>query len=182
MGKTQIWFSEVHAEDRRTRTDSKGRSQTYYVTIFKGLFVVADFHKEFRSELAGLPDVAERNFGWFGRKLQKLGGNLQGMENPEFERAFVVRGKDAVEARYILTLDMQERLLALRQRLGDDVRFAFKESHVFRMFSNSDDWFEPDLKVPADHRHQMRGFLGQMACCFNVVEELNLNTRIWTKE
>lgn len=182
IGKTSIWFSEVHAEDRRTRTDSKGRTETYYVTIFKGLMVVADFHKNFRSELAVLPDMAERTFGWLGRKLQKLGGDLQRMENPEFERAFVVRGKDAVEARYILTPDMQERILSLRGRLGEDVRFAFKQSHIFMTFSNKDDWFEPKLKTPAEHLGQMRGFLGQMATCFNIVRDLDLNTRIWTRE
>ena len=182
IGETEIMFSEVHAEERRTRRDSKGRSETYYVTIFNGILLVADFHKHFRSELAVLPDVAEKNFGWFGRKLQSLGGNLQRMENPDFEKAFVVRGKDAVEARYILTPDMQERLLALRARLNDGVRFAFKQSNVFIGFSNERNWFEGDLKRPAHDRVQMRAILGQMACCFNIVQDLNLNTRIWTKD
>lgn len=143
---------------------------------------MADFHKEFHGELAVLPDVAEKHFGWFGRKLQTLGGNLQRMENPEFEKAFVVRGADAVEARYILTPDMQERLLALRGRLNDGVRFAFKESQVYIGFSNKGNWFEGDLKRTAHDRGQMREILGQMACCFNIVQDLNLNTRIWTKE
>lgn len=182
IGETELLFSEVHAEERRTRRDSKGRTETYYVTIFHGILLVADFHKHFRSDLAVLPDVAEKSFGWFGRKLQSLGGNLQRMENPEFERAFVVRGKDAVEARYILTPDMQERMLALRERLNDGVRFAFKESNVFIGFSRQGNWFEGELKRPAHDRGQMREILGQMACCFNIVQDLNLNTRIWTKD
>ena len=182
IGETDLLFSEVHAEERRTRRDSKGRTQTYYVTIFRGIMMIADFHKHFRSELAVLPDVAEKNFGWLGRKLQNLGGNVQRMECPEFEEAFVVRGRDAVEARYILTPDMQERLLALKNRLGGDVRFAFKESNVFLAFSNRADWFEGDLDRPSADPTQMREILGQMACCFNIIEDLNLNTRIWTKD
>ena len=94
----------------------------------------------------------------------------------------MVRGKDAVEARYILTPDMQERLLALRARLNDGVRFAFKQSNVFIGFSNEGNWFEGGLKRPAHDRVQMRAILGQMACCFNIVQDLNLNTRIWTKD
>ena len=78
------------------------------------------------------------------------------MENPEFEKAFVVRGTDAVEARYILTPDMQERLLALRGRLGADVRFAFRESHVFMGIPNDEDWFEPDWNQPAESPGQMQ--------------------------
>ncbi len=181
IGSTSLWFAEVHAEDKRTRTDSKGRRETYYVTIFKGLLVVADFHKDFKSDLLVTPDFAEKTFGWFGRKMQKLGGNLQRMENPDFEKAFVVRGSDAVESRYILTPDMQERLLALRGRLGGDLRVAFRNSHVFMGIPNDDDWFEPDWNQPASSPHQMRQFLSQMATCFRIVEDLDLNTRIWTK-
>lgn len=181
IGSTNLWFAEVHAEDKRTRTDSKGRRQTYYVTIFRGLLVVADFHKDFRSDLLVAPDFAEKTFGWFGRKLQKLGGNVQRMENPEFEQAFVVQGTDAVEARYILTPDMQERLLSLRGRLGGDLRVAFRNSHVFMGIPNDADWFEPNWNEPASSLRQMRTFLSQMAACFRIVEDLDLNTRIWTK-
>lgn len=181
IGKTSLWFSEIHAEDKRTRTDSKGRTQTYYVTIFKGLLFVADFHKHFRSDVIVTPDFAEATFGRLGRMFQKLGGNLEQMESPEFEKAFVVRATDPVESRYVLTPDMQERMLALRGRLGNDVRFAFRSSHVHMTIPNRDDWFEPHIAQPAHDQSQMNAFLGQMAACFQIVEDLNLNTRIWTK-
>ena len=47
IGKTDLFFSEIHAEQRHTSTDSKGHSQTSYSTIFRGIFLVADFNKEF---------------------------------------------------------------------------------------------------------------------------------------
>lgn len=43
IDKTQVKFCELHTQDRQT--DSKGR--THYVTIFKGLFFIADFNKNF---------------------------------------------------------------------------------------------------------------------------------------
>ena len=182
IGKTSLWLSEVHAEDKRRRTDSKGRTHTYWVTIFEGLFVVADFHKHFKSEVYVTPDFAESTFGRVGRFFQKMGGNLEEMESPAFEKAFVVRATDPVEARYILTPDMQERMLELRGRLNDDVRFAFRESRVFTTIPNKRDWFEPSLDHTAHDQGQMNTFLGQMVACFQIVEDLNLNTRIWTKE
>ena len=103
-------------------------------------------------------------------------------QESEFEKAFVVRATDPVESRYILTPDMQERLLALRGRLNQDVRISFRDSHVFLTVPNQADWFEPRLDRPADDIGQMTNFLGQMAACFQIVEDLNLNTRIWTKE
>lgn len=182
IGKTRLWFSEVHAEDKRRRRNSNGGSSTYWVTIFKGLFIVADFHKHFKSEVIVTPDFAEATFGRVGRMFQKLGGNLEQMENPEFEKAFVVRATDPVESRYILTPDMQQRLLDLRSRLGNDIRFAFMRSHLFITVPNRANWFEPDLRRSAHDHGQVAEFLGQMATCFRIVEDLNLNTRIWTKQ
>ena len=181
IGKTQVHFSEVHAEEENRSTDSKGNTSTSWDTIFQGIIFIADFNKEFRSPVMVLPDVAERTFGWLGSKIQKLGGNLQTLENPEFEKNFVVRGADSVETRYILTPSMQERLIALRGRLGRELRVAFRESQVWIAIPSKSDWFEGDLKMPAGDYSQMQVLLGQFRCCFQIVEELDLNTRIWTK-
>ncbi len=87
-------------ESFRQKILIKGRTETYWVTIFKGLLVGADFHKHFKSEVIVTPDFAESTFGRLGRMFQKLGGNLEEMENPEFEKAFVVRATDPIESRY----------------------------------------------------------------------------------
>ncbi|YCM43770.1 DUF3137 domain-containing protein [Verrucomicrobiaceae bacterium 227] len=182
IGKTQVMFSEVHAERKHTSTDSKGRRKTTWSTIFRGVFLIADFHKEFRSPVSVMPDFAERSLGWFGKKLQKLGGSLQRMENPEFEKLFVVRGADPVETRYILTPRMQECLVELHRRVGEGVCVGFRDSNVVLAIPNSTNLFESNLKVPAADRRQLEGLLFDLWNCFRIVEDLDLNTRIWTKE
>ena len=176
VGKTKLQLAEVHAEKIKRR-DSDGDS---YGTIFRGLFMVADFHKNFRAKVFVMPDFAEQTFGWLGRTFQKLGGNLEQLENPEFEKAFVVRATDPVEARYILTPDMQERVLALRNRLSNDIRFSFKQSQVFMTIPGKKNGFDPNLSRSASDQGQ--SVLNQVSACFQVVEDLNLNTRIWTKQ
>ena len=74
LGKTFLQLAEVHAEDRRTSTDSKGNTKTTYVTIFKGVLLIADFHKHFQGRTFVFPDTAENLLGNFGRFFQKLGG------------------------------------------------------------------------------------------------------------
>ncbi|MEM9080280.1 MAG: DUF3137 domain-containing protein [Verrucomicrobiota bacterium] len=181
IGKTDLFFSEIHAEDRRTRTDSDGNTETYYVTIFRGLLVVADFHKHFKSEVEVRPDGLEK-LGAFGRSLQKLGGKVERMENPEFERLFVVRASDAVEARYILTPAMQERFVELAGKFSKEVRAAFRDSLVYVAIPKQADWFEGDLKCRVDDLGQFRELVFQLSACFGLVEDLDLNTRIWTKD
>lgn len=180
IGQTQVSFSEVHAEEKKTR-QSNNRAETYYQTIFKGVFFIADFHKKFRNPVSVLPDIAERHFGWFGKKLQRLSGRVQFMENTEFEKLFVVRGADAVETRYILTPKMQQALMDLRTRVGPGLRVGFRNSHVWIALPNEGDWFEPDLQTRSENQAQLRSFLAQLRCFTQIIEELDLNTRIWTK-
>lgn len=182
VGDTELWFSEVKAERKDTSTDSDGRSRTSWHTVFDGILWMADFNKHFSSDVVVQPDIAEKAFGWFGSALQKLGGSLVKLENTEFERHFVVRGADQVEARYILTPDLQERILELRGHLNDSIQLAFRGRWLFLCFANKSDWFEVDLEHPSDSMGQIKEFAWQLQKCCGIVEQLNLNTRIWLKE
>jgi predicted membrane channel-forming protein YqfA (hemolysin III family) len=186
VGKTFLQLAEVDAEKRHTSTDSKGNTKTTYVTIFKGLLVIADFHKHFQGRTFVFPDTAENLFGNFGRFFQKLGGRretgLIRLEDPEFEDAFAVYSTDEIEARYILSTSMMQRLLRLQERFGVNFRIAFKESCVALAIPNRGSFLEPKLGVPATDPEQIRGFLVELDHVLGLVEELDLNTRIWTKE
>jgi Protein of unknown function (DUF3137) len=185
-GKTSLLLGELHAEDRRTTTDSKGNTQTSYVTIFKGLMLIADFHKHFQGRTFIFPDVAEKTFGNIGRTFQKMGGrsgtSLVQMEDAEFEEAFAVHSTDQVEVRYLLSPAMMRRMLDMKNRIGSDVRIAFKESSVWIAVSHSRPYLEPDTKIAATDRGQIEKMLSEISLFLDIIEELDLNTRIWTKE
>lgn len=94
---------------------------------------------------------------------------------------FVVRGSVPVETRYILTPAMQERLIALRQRVAADLRVVFYDSHVWLAIPNKENWFEGNLWSSAHDRGQAISLMVQLRCVFQIVKELVLNTLIWTK-
>ncbi len=183
VGSTEIIFSELHAEYKTTSTDSKGRRTTSWHTLFKGVMFMADFHKHFKTWVIVRPDF-ERDglFGWFNKKLQSFSSDLVKLENPEFETHFKVHGGNPVETRYILTPDMQERLLSLRQSLGTKIIISFQESNICITAPKSNDWFEGDINTSALSISQLGDLASQMHHYFKIVETLNLNTRIWTKE
>lgn len=180
-GATDLMFSELHVERKESSTDSKGHTTTHWVTVFKGIYMVADFHKDFSCRMKIEPDVAEANFGWIGRKLQGISGDLVRLENPEFERAFKVTASDQLAARYVLTPDMQERFLALRGEWSADIRAAFLDSCLHLAIPKTEDWFEPDIGVRAGDVAVLHGFLVQLMIVLHITETLDLNTRIWTK-
>jgi hypothetical protein len=126
--------------------------------------------------------VAEANFGWLGRKLQGISGNLVRLENPDFERAFKVTSDDDIGAHYLLTPDMQERFLNLRKRWSEGIRVALLDSCLHLAIPLQGDWFEADKGLPAGAIAPLENFLHQLVGVLYITETLDLNTRIWTKE
>jgi hypothetical protein len=185
IGKTDMRFSELHAEYKTTTTDSKGRRRTQWHTIFKGLFFVADFNKHFTGCTVVLPDTAERLFGFLGKKLQQLNlarGKLIKLEDPEFEKAFAVYGDDQVEARYILSTSLMKRIMDFKQSTGKPIYLSFVHSNVIVAITTGKDMFEPRIFRSLLDFGLVREYLEDLQLAIGIVEDLNLNTRIWTKE
>ncbi len=182
-GETDLQMAEVHAESEHRDSDGD-RS---YSTIFKGILFIADFHKDFHGRTFLMPDVAERMFGGVGRALQGLVGrkntDLLQMEDPEFEKAFAVHATDQVEGRYILSSSMMQRILAVRAKFGNSkIRVAFKDSAVWIAVPYKRNFLEASTGTTATDTTQIRFFLEEIKVFLDLVDELNLNTRIWTKE
>jgi hypothetical protein len=185
VDRTAIRFSEIHAEYKTTTRDSKGHTQTQWHTIFKGLFFVADFNKHFSGRTVVLPDQAERLLGRLGKTLQSLSigrDPLVKLEDPEFEKAFVVYGSDQTEARYILSTSLMRRLLEYQQRAGARLYAAFVHSNLYLGLSTRRNLFEPRLFRSLLDIRMAETFLQDLQMAVGVVDALNLNTRIWTKE
>jgi len=185
IGKTRVRLSEVHAEERRVSHDSKGRTRTRWVTIFRGVFMVAGFHKHFRGTTRVLPDTAERLLGGLGKVLQDFRPfskeDLVYLEDPEFEKEFVVYGSDQIEARYVLSTAMLRRILDLKRVWKSEVRLSFVDDRVFVAIAQRRDLFEPRLGRAVASREQLAPLIAELTLCLDVVDDLNLNTRIWTR-
>lgn len=192
VGQTAIRLSEVHAEYKTEHYDSKGNRYTTWHTLFRGLFILADFNKHFNGITLVLPDVEQNLLGWFGQVLQglsaKLGmqpGELVKLEDPEFERAFKVYSTDQIEARYILTPSLMARILRFRQLTQSEIRLAFIASRLYVAIPTMHNYFEaPSLFAPVGELlkpETMGKYLHELQFALAVVDELNLNTRIWTK-
>ena len=177
-------FSEMHAEYKTETTDSKGRRHTQWHTIFKGLFFIGDFNKHFSGKTVVLPDTAERLFGLLGKTLQsvfKHSGELIKLEDPEFEKHFVVYGSDQVEARYILSTSLMKRITDFRSKHGKPVYVSFVRSCVHVAVTTGKNMFEPRILRSLLDFEMAEDYLEDLEFALGIVEDLNLNTRIWTK-
>jgi hypothetical protein len=179
-GATDFRFSELTVRN----VERKGKRNVDHL-VFHGLFFVADFNKSFRGQTLVLPDLAERALGSFGRAFQSLETTISGLqlielEDPEFERAFKVCATDPVEARYLLSPSLMRRILAFRQSAGGEVRLGFLGGRVSVAISRSGDLFAIDAGRPLG-LEDVRRWAAELRFATSIVDELDLNTRIWSK-
>ena len=184
IDKTDFQFSELHTQYKQVTYGPKGRRQEQWITIFRGLFIHADFNKNFSGTTFVLPDTAERLLGALGQSLQKFSsrGDLVKLENPEFEKLFVVYSSDQVEARYILTPSIMEAMVNLYRRFEGDIYFSFVGSRVYFANSFNVALFEPNIFRSGVNFSDVKEMFDLFGMTSVLIQELNLNTRIWTKK
>ena len=176
-----IEFSDVHAQKRNK--NSKGKDT--WSTVFQGQFIVADFHKHFKGSTLILPDTAQSTFG------DLIGGWLQSnntsreelikLDNSEFEKAFVVYSSDQIEARYILSHSLMEKLLDFKKRSKHPVHISFVRGNIHIAIEYNKDLFEPSIfHSLLDYKIAME-YVQTLHLCIGIITELKLNQKLWSK-
>lgn len=173
VGKTVFRCAEVHAEEKKTSVNSKGQTRTYWVDIFKGFIFIADFHKDFQGQTTVVRNsLLKWNFS----------GSRVKLENPDFEKIFDVYSTNQVEARYLLSPSMMEQLVALDRGMNKSIKISFRNSSILIAIPESKDHFEANIWKSINDLNQLKSDFSTIHMLVSIVDSLNLNTRIWTKE
>lgn len=185
IDKTEIAFSEIHAQYKTVVSDDEDGKSERWVSLFDGMFFKADFNKHFKGEYFILPDRAEKLFGRAGKLFHSSKnrlGELIRLEDPEFEKEFVVYGTDQVEARYILSTSLMRRLLDFKQRTGKKMKISFVKSSLYIAIPYRKPLFEPRYYSSILSEDKTTEYFLDLEMAIAIVTELNLNTRIWSKQ
>ena len=153
--------------------------------LWSGIYLVADFNKSFEGRIFVLPDRTERLLGsLFGRALQSLpfrkAGKLIHLESPRFERHFKVYGEDDHEARYVLSPGLMKRIVDFKEEMDVEIRMAFIDDRVHVVMPVAADFFRA-ASIDQVTPELMRCWADEIHYVTSILDELNLNTRIWSK-
>ncbi len=188
IGKTDFAFSEINTSN--LWTDSKGNTSTY--DIFHGLFFFANFNKNFKGMTFVFPRKRKNKLGrirgilinfWFIHgifsRMKKDYGELVKLEDPRFKKEFVVYSNDQIEARYILSTALMKRICDYREKTGKYILISFVDNRVHMAIAYPHGLFEIDLDESILDFRVVQEFYEDMSHAIGIVEDLNLNTRIW---
>ncbi len=186
VGETKFELLEIDTFKVEKTKNSKGQTQTRYIPIFQGLLLKADFNKNFQGHTTIETDESEERFGFLARGAQRMMSSMSQLklielENPQFEAHFKVRSTDPTQARYIITPDFMERVLALKSKLGANVQLAFMDSSVIVAIPRRGDFME--FSGGLDNlTTSIEWIQKDLVNTLELIEDLKLNDRIWNKQ
>ncbi|MBI1339635.1 DUF3137 domain-containing protein [bacterium] len=167
-------FFEAHLEEKRTSTDSKGRTTTTWVTIFKGQCVIVDFERPFQGVTKIVRDAGVFNMlTGIGQKFGQTSAERVRLEDPVFEKAFEVYSTDQIEARYLLTPDFMQRLVDLETAFrGKQLRCAFAEGEMLVAVEGKNQFEPGSLYKPLDDPERVAAILKDFLALFRLLDEV----------
>jgi hypothetical protein len=166
LGETSVHFCE-------TRVLSGGEK-----LIFEGIFLSATFPKSFRSQTLILP----RSFSLKAKAfIHDLFADIVTvkMEDPVFSKKYIILSNDQVEARYLLSTSLMERLLNYSNKIDRKISFSFTGNLLHCAISKKLNLFEPALfESFLDFRFFQKSY-NALKLYTDIVEDLHLNVGIW---
>ena len=151
---------------------------------FKGILYVSDFNKNFSGKTFIRPDSMRKGLGLvlgeMANKALALGSKqLVTLENPLFEKEFVVLSTDPIEARYILSPLMMERMLELKMHFNAEMMFSFTGNKMYIALPSVKNIFNPNLFSDLARFELIEKYYFQFKNFLAITEILKQNTRIW---
>jgi hypothetical protein len=164
---------EAMLEERRTTRDSQGRTQTNWVTVFRGQCLKFAFPKRFYGRT-----LVTRDAGIFNRFGGGGGMQRAGLEDPQFEKIFEVYTTDQVESRFLLTPDLMQKLVDMERIFhGGNIKCCFDQGECLITLEGGD-LFEPgSMFTPLDNPERIRELLDDFAAIFHIIDQVTANRR-----
>ena len=133
------------------------------MTIFQGIYMIADFNKT----LNGTTRILQAGDN-FLKKLMNRKTQVS-LDNPAFEKIFNTYSDDQVEAMYILSPSMMERIMKLQEKWQEEIRISFIRDHVFIAINHKRNLFEPNIgkevNAAIPSRRMQRMLLQTLSLC-----------------
>lgn len=172
-------FSELLVREKR----STGRS-AYYIDIFRGMFFVFDFNKEFNGAALAISKegilmpsasgVKRANKGL--RKFEEVR-----LENNDFSKKFFVSSTNQVLARYIFTPKLMDKILKFKETLKGDFLISFNNGKLFIGLNTNKEHFHINIQKKFD-KEIVFEYFKDINKVFDIAETFDLNNDIWTAD
>jgi len=154
-------------------------------STFLGMVAVMEFNKIFKGKTIILPDSMEKRIGYLAKTFQSLNLNnnqLVNLEDTEFENEFVVYSSDQIEARYILSPLLMQRITHLKKKINKPIMLSFKNNKLYVAVHHTYGFLRLEESKNLIGSNALELLYEDVLMAIDIVEDLNLNSKIWKRE
>lgn len=145
--------------------DNEGNIQSN--CVYEGVFGYVEFSRKFKCILTINSKYKKR-----GVKFEKVL-----LEDIDFNEKFDVESNNQVEARYILTPNMMEKLLKLQEKIND-IKIVLVNRNLYIGFPNFN-MFELNYKNSNDEMVMFENLYDEIEIILGIVEEIKANNKVF---
>ena len=168
LHEVNIKFSEISVFVKSNDEDTLAAS---------GLFLVAEFPKHFKAHTIVYSNTflpSSQGYS-LGRNYEKMT-----MDSPSFNEKFTVYGTDQVEARYILSHALMEKVIEYNKEMPYPTTLSFIGGNIY-ILNNGGEILEPSVQRSLFDSDVVKSYALPLHFGVSVVETLKLNVKLWSK-
>ncbi|MBR3230990.1 DUF3137 domain-containing protein [Candidatus Saccharibacteria bacterium] len=170
---TNFMQADVEVIDKEERRDKDGHKEVYYVTVFKGRYLIFEFPKKFTFKMVISYHGQGRDY--VNPKTQRGFQKIE-TESPDFNKRFLVYAEDGFEAFYILNPDFIHQLEQLGAKYNNALSLYFSDHKMYVGLNDGNDAFEPpNPATPIDEETETAKVVDDMRLITNLVDSLKLS-------
>ena len=167
----KVEMSDVHIQTEST--DSEGHT-TYY-TIFRGQWMIFDFNKYFKSNI----QVWEKStFGGISKTWNKSLKKVE-LEDISFNKKFKVLSENDLDAFYILTPKLMERITQVEAAIKGTLMMVFLDNKLHVAVYNNRTTFNLNIRKPVDFNKFAADTLRDLDAIIKFVDILELDNDLF---
>lgn len=160
---------------------STGKS-CYVVEFLRGTWLTFTYNKEFLSDL----QIRTKGFRYANEKKSKLLNTADERrhsfetENMEFNKAFECSCQSDSEAFYLLTPQLIQMLLLLRDEFGCDFMLGFVDNRLHFAINSGNNNMEPPVLFGTSMEYEVETVRRELKIITNIVDTLAIDRKIFT--
>lgn len=167
----KVMMSDVHIQDEHE--DSEGH--TSYVTIFLGQWMIFDFNKNFKSNV----QIWEKKvFGGISRRWKSSLKKVE-LEDIEFNKKFKVLSENELDAFYIITPKLMERVKAVEAAINGTIMLVFYNNQLHVAVYNNKTTFNVNIHKTINFEEFARESLKDLDAIIKFVDILELDNDLF---
>ena len=158
--------------DLKVQYESSGEHSTT-TTYFRGRWIAIDYPKQFNGTVV----IIDNNFA-YGVKRKEL-EKIQ-LENPAFNNMFTVRASDMQLGYYLLTPQLVEKIMELKQRTNGSIIACFKNGYLHIFINDGKDSFEPNINN-VNLMGDIQKFIQDFTLVSGTIDVLDVNNSVYVQ-